>query len=234
MLYAYCICRTGDAGPDYSLTGVDDAPVILLENTHLGVWLSESEPVSPTPERLRQHDGVVQAALLTATPLPVRFGALFPDEAAVRQMLAAREAELLATLERVQGRVEMGVTIFWDVEQERARLLAERPDLRLPQEPPATGREYLERRRRARILEEELQRRAEELLEQVAAALESESDPSMRRLLPQPQVAGMVAHLVRREAVGSYRRRGARVRAMLPEVNLTISGPWAPYSFVGG
>src|SRR5690606_12267807 len=62
-------------------------------------------------ERLREHDRVVRHALGSATPLPLRFGSRFASEDDARATLRDRRDEFLASLERVRGRVEMGLRI---------------------------------------------------------------------------------------------------------------------------
>ncbi len=232
MLYAYCIRRAGDPPPDPSLTGVGGMAVWVLEDGRLGIWLSDAKRVETTPQRLREHDRVVRAALRTATPLPIRFGTGFPDEDAARNLLDSRQNEMLAALARVEGKVEMGVTVFWDQHAARTTLLEEQPELRVAAIIPSSGREYLERQKHSRLLSEQLQRRAEALLERVTAAFESQHYPSETRLLPRPGVAGIIAHLVPREEVTGYRRQLEQVRKALPGVKLEVTGPWAPYSFV--
>ncbi|CAN5416095.1 GvpL/GvpF family gas vesicle protein [soil metagenome] len=236
MLHAYCVRRAGDPPPDASLTGLDGAAVSLVENAGLGAWLSRAGRAEPTPGRLREHDRVVRAALRTATPLPIRFGAPLRDEAAVAEMLATRSEELLAGLARVSGRVEAGVTVRWDLHAERERVLCSHPQLRHATHTPVTpvsGRQYLERRRGEHLLEDLLQERARALLSRVGAALEADLLPASLTLLPLPEVAGMLAHLVPREEFAAYRRRFELAREALPEATLTLTGPWAPYSFVG-
>lgn len=234
-LYAYCVRRCGDPPPEAGVRGVEGAEVVLLEGARLGLWASPVEhPPRPEPERLRAHDRVVRAALRTATPLPLRFGATFPDAGAALAALSAREAELLATLRRVEGRVEVGVAVLWDAAAERERLLAERPELRPEPGKPSGGREYLERRRREQALEGALRERAAGLLQSVAEHLAG-VDPSAaeaRSVLAGPELAGAVAHLVRREHLFSYRETALRAGEGLPGARLRLSGPWAPYSFV--
>ncbi|HLL48148.1 MAG TPA: GvpL/GvpF family gas vesicle protein, partial [Longimicrobiaceae bacterium] len=149
ILHAYCIRAAGEPPPGPEVRGIGGAEVLAVDAGGVSAWMSrlDASP-APEPDRLREHDGVVRAALRTATPLPLRFGTAFADEGALRAVLAERAAELLASLERVRGRVEMGATLGWDAAAARERVLAQRPDLRPAAEKPATGRAYLEARRR--------------------------------------------------------------------------------------
>ncbi|MEW5930723.1 MAG: GvpL/GvpF family gas vesicle protein [Gemmatimonadota bacterium] len=235
ILHAYCIRAAGEPPPGPDVRGIGGAEVGVVEAEGLCAWVSrlDARP-EPAPDRLREHDAVVRAALRAATPLPLRFGAAFADEQALRAVLAERADELRAGLERVRGRVEMAATLAWDAAAARERLLAARPELRPAAEKPATGRAYLEARRREHGLEAALRDEAEALVERVsravAAALPGAEET--RTMLPRPEVAGTLAHLVRREDVAAYRDAVGRAGEGLAGAEVRVSGPWAPYSFV--
>lgn len=232
-LLGYCVRRAGDAGPDAAIRGVNGAEVRVLEHRDVGIWISPAGADDPTPEHLREYDQVVRVALRTATPLPLRFGARFESEADVEGVLDSRRDDFLAALERVAGRVEVGITLLWDEEAERARIVLENPELRDPESPPASGRDYLEARRRTAAVDERMRSRAEGILLRAEHLLLGEADVSaVRRVQPRSGVAASLALLVGRNMLGEYRRRVAEARVALPEVCLAVSGPWAPYSFV--
>ncbi|HEV2736857.1 MAG TPA: GvpL/GvpF family gas vesicle protein [Longimicrobiaceae bacterium] len=235
ILHAYCIRAAGEPPPGPEVRGIGGAEVVLVDEAGMSAWVSRLDaPPAPEPGRLREHDAVVRAALRTATPLPLRFGTAFADEGALRAVLGERAAELLASLERVRGRVEMGAVLGRDAAAARERMLARRPELRPMQEKPATGRAYLEARRREHGLEAALREEAEALLERVSRAVAAAVPEAVeaRTTLPKPEVAGALAHLVRRGDVSAYREAVKRVAEELPEAEVRVSGPWAPYSFV--
>ena len=235
ILHGYCLRRAGEPPPQPGLPGIGGAEVERVEEGRVAAWVSRLDaPPAPDAGRLREHDRVVRAALATATPLPLRFGADFPDEDALRAALRDRAQELLAGLDRVRGRVEMAVSVAWDAAPARERLLAGRPELRLPGAPPRTGRAYLEARRREHALEAALHAEAGALLERVseavAAALPDAEE--VRTPLARPDLAGTLAHLVRATEAAAYREAVERASAEVPAAELRVSGPWAPYSFV--
>ncbi|HEV2148103.1 MAG TPA: GvpL/GvpF family gas vesicle protein, partial [Longimicrobiaceae bacterium] len=169
-----------------------------------------------------------------ATPLPLRFGSVFADEGALRAVLAERADVLLAALERVAGKVEMGVAVGWDPGAARERILAAHPELRPAEEKPATGRAYLEARRREHAVEAALRGEAEALLDRLSSAV-GEVLPGaeeVRTVLPAAGMAGTLAHLVLQGNVSSYREAVERVSGDVPDAEIRLSGPWAPYSFV--
>ena len=221
MLVGYCVRRAGEPGPDPSLAGVGGAPVRLVEAAGLGLWLSDHTGDDAGPAQLREHDAVVRAALESATPLPLRFGTHLRDDAAARTLLTERAEEFGEALERVAGRVEMGIRVLWD-----------RPD------PPAgsasvhSGKEFLEMRRRAILGEEERRREAEAMLAGVERHLAPLGLPQARAVLAREDVAGTLAHLVQRDELTRYVSHVKEAGRALPRGRLRLSGPWAPYSFV--
>ena len=202
MLLGYCVRRAGEAGPEAGLAGVGGVAVRLLETPPLGLWLSERAVEGVDPERLREHDAVVRKALETATPLPLRFGTTFRDEDAVRALLAERRDEFVAALDRVAGRVEMGIRVVWNRE----------PPAPAEHTAPRSGTEFLEMRRREMRGDEELRQEAEELLTEIEDRLAPLAVATERAVLARPDVAGTLAHLVQRADVTRYLRNveGAR------------------------
>lgn len=219
MITLYCIRRRGEP-PPRDLCGTDGTPVRLLQEGELGAWVSDGRADADLIS-IQVHDRIVRAALRTATPVPARFGTVFSDEAAVRRSLRARAEVLLQALDQVDGRVEMGVRVLWEL-----------PD---PPEAPTVstgGRAYLETRRRAIAAEEELRRAANQLLDEVDGALSLERFATSRVVLLEAGVAGTLAHLVHRQAFVEYRAAVQRARSAFPSAELHMTGPWAPYSFV--
>jgi hypothetical protein len=51
-------------------------------------------------------------------------------------------------------------------------------------------------------------------------------------VVPEGPPAISVAHLVHRARLPSYRLATAEIEQAHPELRLTVTGPWAPYSFV--
>jgi hypothetical protein len=222
-LYLYCV-RAADHPPPAELAGVGGAAVMQLVRGGLSAWYSVLPRVSPGEEALRAHEMVVREALRTATPVPFRFGTWFAHQEALEELLRREEEQLLALLRRVGGRVEMGIRgIEASAPAGEEGVAAE----------PATGpgRAYLERRRQALGEGEARARRAERL----AAALRDRLDPVAEArtiLLPDPTTLFELSLLIGRGEVVAFRERVASVQT--PGVELVISGPWAPYSFVAG
>jgi hypothetical protein len=220
----YCIRRRADPPPPSDLTGIDGHPVHAVEAGELAVWVSAEAAGPATVERVRQYDAVVRAAMRSATPLPLRYGTRFADEAEAIQLLLARAAELEGALERVAGRVEMGLRVVWK-EPPPARPAAD-----AAARPPHSGREYLERRRAEIQADEEIQTRAGALLDRLDRHFPGV--PVVRTTGSERGVVGSLAHLVQVDSLAPYRALVQSARDDLVEAGLVLTGPWAPYSFV--
>ena len=85
-------------------------------------------------EKVRRHEDVLQSFVGLTAVVPLRFGAIYRDLGDIRRLLAERTDFFEAALERLRGRVELGVKAWFDPAR------ADRP-------PAAGGRAYLERRR---------------------------------------------------------------------------------------
>src|SRR5262245_3432312 len=110
--YVYCLRSDGEEPPD-GLTGVDGGVVRTIEAAGLVAWVSDvSEKLSVTVDRLKAHDAVCGAALAAGeTPLPVRFGQVFRDDAAAVSELESRDATLRMRLARIAGCVELRIIV---------------------------------------------------------------------------------------------------------------------------
>ncbi|MEU9455016.1 GvpL/GvpF family gas vesicle protein [Streptomyces sp. NPDC048277] len=140
LRYVYAVCRPFEAALQCQLTGVAGAPPGLLRHRGLVAVVSTVPEGDFAEEQLlarladpdwliaavRAHQGVIDALTTVTTPLPLRFATVCPDDSALRTMLEAREADFLRILDRLEGRVEWGVTVRGAASGEFARALHER------------------------------------------------------------------------------------------------------------
>ncbi|CAN5711917.1 GvpL/GvpF family gas vesicle protein [soil metagenome] len=233
MIYGYCVRRADDPAPGDDLTGITGASVYLLEERGLGLWYSELDR-SPVAEvqQLREHDAVVRAALRSATPLPLRFGATFKDEDVARAKLRERSEIFFSSLEAVADRLEMGIRVSPVAADRSTEILAREDQAVAPADTIRTGREYLEARRRQLDSTAAARLWAEEAAARVEAHLSDLELPTKREIIVDQGVLALVAHLVQRSEVRTYRSRVEAMRESVPELHLVLTGPWAPYSFV--
>ena len=200
----------------------------IAENLRIADWVAA---------KVRAHDDVLAAAVGRTAVVPFRFGAIYGEEASVRSMLRER-ADLADRLDRLSGRVELGVKGYVDRDRVRALLAAARG---IGTDAPETGRAYMERRRLDRELDDEIRERAGEWAAEshrrlAAAADDARSSPARQdeaaRSGSQMFLNG--AYLVREEDAERFRTALAELEEArrADGVSYELTGPWPAYSFV--
>jgi hypothetical protein len=213
LLYIYGVV---DAAPAEPGLGLDDAPLGAVASGSLVAVVSEhARPPEADEDGFWRHEAVVERLMKSGAVLPLRFGTTVADEAAVRDFLRAREGEFTRQLDAVRGAVELAV---------RAELPSAAP-VPVPSGTPSSGTEYM--RERGRLLR--VRDRAREVLHESLTALSRRSV----LLAGGGDAAFKGAYLVDGERVPSFAELVDRLGREL-EVEVSCTGPWPPYSFVGG
>ncbi|MBO0729287.1 MAG: GvpL/GvpF family gas vesicle protein [Acidimicrobiaceae bacterium] len=209
MIYLYAFSDAGCVELE-ACRGICDAPVRSVTRSRVTAVYSVHEDLDLTVNAafLRQHDRVVTALMERCTVAPARFGTVFTDFAGLEGALLAQTPQLASALARVRGTVELAVRAS-DCSEELTE--DDRPTTRQP------GISYLRARRDAPLarLEAALAGRAK------STKVRSRGNGSM-----------VAAYLVAAEDTGAFRDALLAVRAELPDLRVTLTGPWAPYSFV--
>ena len=76
--------------------------------------VDEEQDLAWLADRARTHELVLEDAATSQTVLPMRFGTIYREEAAVRAFLRSRREQLVAALAELEGRREWGVKCFLD------------------------------------------------------------------------------------------------------------------------
>lgn len=132
--YIYCVARvqaapTG-ATPSQALpfTGIGGTSVRTVPYSDVAAIVSDSpfDTYDVTRENLVAHEQVVEKVMEQSDVLPVSFGTVAQDDQAVQQqLLAVALDDLHQALDRVHGRVELGVKVLWEKDRLFAELAAE-------------------------------------------------------------------------------------------------------------
>lgn len=212
------------------IRGLGGDPVSLIPHAGLAAVVSRSR-LTPWPldaEHLTRHEAVVEEVMASRPVLPLRFNSLLRDEGAVRALLGERAPAFRSALERVSGRVEMGLRVLWEPPGD-AEAAVERDDG--GGEPGATYlyRRLAEERRQAR-----LRQAGERLIQALQASFRPLAVESRLRRFTTERLLLSGAYLVERERVDAFREGVARARAGFPGLSFLLTGPWPPYHFVDG
>jgi Gas vesicle synthesis protein GvpL/GvpF len=240
--YTYAVARAFDEAALAAQRGVDGAPVYLVRHRDIvavasalpeaaadeAAWRGRLETLDELAVLARCHHAVVAAAAAQAVTIPFRLATVHFGDDRVAELLRREYPRLAATLDRLAGRVELGVKVYAEA----------------PPAPPAgsgqvaTGRDYLRQRRQERDQREQAWRHATAAADRLAAGLAQLAVASRRhrpqdgRLWPAggPNVMN-AAYLVAERTAGAFADRARGLAADMPGVRVEVTGPWAPYSF---
>ena len=206
MIYLYAIAKALSAVPE--VNGLDGTPLDRRRGEGFDLVVSEhAAEVEPSEEAVLVHARVVEALMPHAEAvLPARFGLAFADTAALEQALREKAGTLEESLERVRGRVELGVRVVG--EQSAPREVE-------------NGREYLQARRRQLAA-------ADELHDSLAARARASA-----RGNPSGGLVLSGAYLVDPGSIPAFREAVGELESEHPSLSFALTGPWPPYSFAG-
>ena len=212
------------------IQGLGGNPVRLLPQGDVAAVVSPS-PLSPWPPEeahLSLHETVVEEVMRSRPILPVRFNTVLRAEEAVTALLTERAQVFRSALERVTGRVEMGLWVLW----EPAAEAEVSPDEELEEGGP--GAEYLYRRLKEERSRSRVRADGERLIHALQAPLLSLAVESCPHPFPTERLLLAAAYLVDRDRVDAFRNCAAKVREDFPDLRFLLTGPWPPYHFVNG
>jgi hypothetical protein len=221
MIWVYAICERPDLPPprrrglaQAPLDGISEGALLAVVSRH------EHPPGEPALDALWVHERVVERLMMQRAVLPMRFGSKASDDGELRAIMAARQHDFLAALDRVRGRVELGVRAI-----RREDVGSDHGDRVTPPAPILTGRDYL----LSRLRDGRRAERAAAVIHEPLAAL-----AVLCRRQP-PRVADEVlraSYLVERGDVARFRAAVERIQRTNRELSILCTGPWPPYSFV--
>ena len=234
-LYLYGI--TVADGMVCPLGGVRGAEVEAIVEGSLAVIVSRLNVGKVRPERanLAAHHRVLHEVAEQRPVLPVVFGTIADSEQAFRGVLRRNHDALAASLERLRGKIEMGLKVYWDVPNVFEYFVATYQELeamrnrlfrsgRTPsvEEKVDLGELFVSLLRQAR---QRHTRRVKETLDACSAEVRV-IDPGDERMIMK------LACLVDQDGQGQW-EEGIGQAALLfdDRYRFQYSGPWPPYNF---
>ncbi|MDT0317830.1 GvpL/GvpF family gas vesicle protein [Streptomyces millisiae] len=233
--YVYAVTPAGPAELPEGTTGVGDPPraVRLVREGELAAVVSEC-PAGTRPRRrdLFAHQRVLTTVSAAGPVLPLRFGSVCPDDDAVRDTLAEHADLFLEQLETVVGRAEYNVKAAHREEVVLRSLLAEDPRIRELNEATRKRRgAHRDRLLLGQLLAEGVHRRREQDATAVAEALA----PHATRVHRGAEAADRFLNLsllVAHDEAAAFLAAVEAQREGNPQLELRVTGPLPPYSFV--
>lgn len=214
MIYVYAIGEPNTLAPGPDERGLARARLHALAHDGIAAVFSRHRSLrpEPNPTTLWQHEAVVERLMEYATVLPLRFGTMLAGTEALIAFLVEQHDDLTAGLQRVQGRVELGVRVLGEPPRHRPR-------------GEGSGRAYLMARRDAH-------HRASRAAEDVHEPLAAVAHEARVRTPAAPPAILAAAYLVDRADVEAFKAHVGSLAAARDDVSIVCTGPWPPYSFV--
>lgn len=206
---------------------------VIKEGALAAVVSDAPEGLRPKRRDLLAHQNVLAETGAGGPVLPMRFGSVSPDDAAVAGVLAERSDHFKERLEVLAGKVEYNVKATHHEEAVLHRVMSENPGVRAFTEAnrKAGGGTYDDRLRLGEMVVAAVQSREVE----DAAELQRTLEPVAAAASVGPESTGWLANLsflVERESAEEFIAAVEDFRKAQPHLEVRVHGPLPPYSFV--
>jgi hypothetical protein len=212
------------------IRGLRGNPVFLVQHRALAAVVSRS-PLSPWPgdeAHLILHATVVEEVMRSRPILPVRYNTILRSKEAVIALLDERAQAFRSALERVAGKVEMGLRVLWEAPGE-----AEASGDQEPRD-GGPGTKYLHRRLREEQRRAGLRAAGERVIQALQTRFHSLAVEIWLQRLPTNRLLLTGAYLVERDRAAAFREGVAKAQQEFSHLSFLLTGPWPPYHFVNG
>jgi hypothetical protein len=236
-VYVYGITDAGESLPP-ALPGVDGRGVEMIAAGRLAAIVSRvsGRKIRAQRANLAAHHKLLQSLLARRAVVPCAFGTVADDEDQLCETLRVNQDSLAGQLDLLRGKVEMGLSVYWNTSNIFEFFIATNQELRemrdrafRPGREPSLDERLELGRRFESLLEQCRQRHVEqvtEVLNPYCAAVRP-VDPG------QEQMIMKLVCLVRKEDQARF-EQGVHeaARKFDDHYCFKYSGPWAPFDFV--
>lgn len=220
------------------LIGLDGCKVYMIPYRDIAAVVSDY-PVGQIRlirKNLSPYHDVTRRLAETCTTIPARFGQIAEDGEKVTRVLRRNYPRIRQELERLDQKVEMGVKVFWEVDnlfeyfvKTDAELRSLRDRIFSRQSPPTT----LELIALGGVVSDRMNARKEAVSQKVMSALRR---ASAEEKLDEPSEEKMVMtgwFLVSKERQQDFEQMVNEAASLLGEkYAVKVNGPWVPFNFV--
>jgi hypothetical protein len=195
-----------------------------------------------TAIRAMRHEKIVEHFARRASVVPLRFGTIYLERENVAEMLSQKQADLRAIIERLRGREEWGLNVYYDRARLTENITTLSPRLREMTERASAstpGQSYLMRKKIDAMRETEARSEIKRIAGRVEGELSLVSEGAKRlRVLKDEgsahgEVCAKFAFLVERARFDRFRAEAERLAKEHETAGfrLELTGPWPAYNF---
>lgn len=234
-LYAVITCSEDRI---YGPFGIEGKKVYTVSDGRVAAVVSDLLATKIRPERrhLAAHQEVLKRLMVEGTPLPMTFGIIAGGIKEIRRIISLNRKAFLEQLDRVAGKVEMGLKVIWDVPNIFEHFVLTHSELRVARDRfLGTNREptHDDKIELGRMFERILNEDRDTLTERVEEVLSLRCFEIKRNQLRNEREVMNLACLVGNDVQSEF-ENGVLEAANLFDNNFAFdyNGPWAPHNFV--
>lgn len=237
--YLYAIVAGVDERK-YGDFGIDNSHLYTIPQGKISAVVSDVPDKKLRPERrnLAAHQGVLKRLMESNTPLPMSFGIIADGPGAIQKILSLNQEAFLAQLHRVEGKVEMGLRVTWDVPNIFEYFVNTHPELRASRDrylgayrEPAQDDKIELGRLFDRTLNEDRDNHTEKVVESLSGYC---FEIKTNKCRSEYEVMNLACLVGRNKKAQDEFEKGILHEANLFDNSYAFdyNGPWAPHNFV--
>lgn len=236
----YALCASNDSKPSYKIRGLESAPVYAIDQSGLRAVVSDTLSTRLRPDRrnITAHQAVLHSLTEDNTVLPMRFGVIARSAEAIQNLLAANQKTIREHFERLNGCVEMGLRVSWDVANIYEYYVASHPVLREARDEiwdrNANNGDHRDEKIRLGNLYQSLRSAdRKEFTEKVKEVLFDYSEDIIETPVKREKDVMNLACLVKRQRLDEFAKGVFQASKLFDNIYLfDYTGPWAPHNFI--
>jgi len=250
-LYLYCLAD-GAEEMSFGKIGIEGNEVYTIPHKDISAVVHKCPPEpyrSDDDETVKgwvmAHQGVVDAAWEKfGTLLPSGFDTIIKGgeglsaEESLKKWLEEDHENLKEKLEKVRGRAEVGVQIFWDPKLIAEKLMETSEEIgklsgEMKKKPP--GMAYFYKQKMERALKKEMNERADDYFKDFYGRIKGYADDirveKTKKTEKDRQMLMNLSLLIHRDRIKLLGEELAKIKEV-EGMDVRFTGPWPPYSFV--
>ncbi len=239
--YVYCIIEGGEK-QNFGKIGINGTTVYTIPYNNISAVVSDTplKEYEPNEANVLAHEKVVEHVMQKRTVLPLGFGNIFINEKRVEWLLTKFYRTLRIYLNKLDGKVEMGVKVFYDLETARRNIENTNDEVKKLKEALALEHPKEDQFSREKLVTatehkfaEEVSKKAYEYGVRIYEVLGKVAIDSrlMKRISDDMIMNG--AFFVNKDKMAQFEETLEKLRKEYENQGLKFqnSGPWPPYNF---
>lgn len=226
--YLYCLLEE-PVSQQISLQGIKEQPVYTINEKGLVAVISDSEIMQfdrfkkqELMEYVRAHQKVLEALIKEYDIVPFSFGVIVPSQEEILVLLRKLYLQFKVALQKVRGKTEFAIQIFWDEKKVMEDIQTEEPTIAGIGTKTELGKAILER----------VERKRETYIKDIKDALDNLYCDYKEGKVLDTGMIGNMALLIKKEAEPMLDQKMEELgRIYDGRLRFKYIGPMPPYSF---